>query len=495
MLTVAELLDLVVRLEDDPARRNVLDGQAFGFFQAAVDERLVEPEQIEGFAEVIGRAYQDKALGFRWQHGGAHLPPPDQIWTNHAFQSRGGYHSTHIGQQIAALFRERRTDTGTTPRPEPEPGSEDRRRDLFICHASQDKDEVVRPLAEALEARGWTVWLDEQDLTLGDSLSGNIELALASSRFGVAILSPASFAKRWPQRELQGLAAREVAAGTKVILPVWHEVDERYIVERAPILADRVGAKTTEGIPAVADQISSALERAGMEAASGSTNVVQSVEESDGPERVPIPTTTESQEVMIAAGADWWEYALFAGTLVEGLSRLETKWEDHELRLANGPRRAVADDEVSDYLQGELDWLTRQITAIDRILTPESNERAFGRRGEPGDANQIRALTRRMVSIYDALLDQAAAMRSTSVPSRWRELVDVTAEFLDGPLIEIREFVKHSADQVARLPELAAEGTEENPVRITLALTVCLEDDVKQRHTEALDRLRAALGE
>ena len=100
-----------------------------------------------------------------------------------------------------------------------------------------------------------------------------------------------------------------------------------------------------------------------------------------------------------------------------------------------------------------------------------------------------------MVSVYDALLDQAAAMRSTSVPSRWRELVDVTAEFLDGPLIQIRAFVKHSADQVARLPELAAEGTEENPVRITLALTVRLEDDVKQRHAEALDRFRAALGE
>jgi TIR domain len=494
MLTVAELLDLVVRLEDDSARRDVLDGQSFRFFQAAVDEGLVEHEQIEGFAEVIGRAYQDKALGFRWQHGGAHLPSPDQIWTNHAFQSRGGYHSTYIGQQIAALFRERRAGTGTTPPPAPDPASEDR-RDLFICHASQDKDEVVRPLAEALEARGWSVWLDEQDLTLGDSLSGNIELALARSRFGVAILSPASFAKRWPQRELQGLAAREVTAGTKVILPVWHEVDERYIVERAPILADRVGAKTTEGIPAVADQISSALERAGMEAASGSTNVVRSVEESDGPLRVPIPTTTESQDVMIAAGADWWEYALFAGTLVEGLSRLETKWEDHELRLANGPRRALTDNEVSEYLQGELDWLTRQVAALDRILTPESNERAFGRRGEPGDANQIRALTRRIVSIYDALLDQAAAMRSTSVPSRWRELVDVTAEFLDSPLIQTREFVKHSADQVAILPELAADGTEENPVRITLALTVGLDEGVKQRHAEAVDRLSTSLGE
>jgi TIR domain len=122
--------------------------------------------------------------------------------------------STYIGQQIAALFRERRAGTSTTPPSEPDPKSEDP-RDVSICHASRDKDDVAHPLADALEARGWTVWLDEQDLTLGDSLSGNIELALARSRFGVAILSPAAFAKRWPQRELQGLAAREVTAAPR----------------------------------------------------------------------------------------------------------------------------------------------------------------------------------------------------------------------------------------------------------------------------------------
>jgi hypothetical protein len=71
-------------------------------------------------------------------------------------------------------------------------------------------------LAEALIARGWTVWLDELELTIGDSLSGHIDSALAKSRFGVAVLSPASFAKEWPQRELAGLAAREVDAGSKV---------------------------------------------------------------------------------------------------------------------------------------------------------------------------------------------------------------------------------------------------------------------------------------
>jgi hypothetical protein len=101
--------------------------------------------------------------------------------------------------------------------------------DVFISHAGEDKAVVARPLNDALVRRGFSVWLDELELTIGDSLSGTIDAALVRSRFGVVVLSPAFFSKVWPQRELAGLAAREVDAGSKVILPVWHQVDEHYI--------------------------------------------------------------------------------------------------------------------------------------------------------------------------------------------------------------------------------------------------------------------------
>src|ERR1700733_13728131 len=67
--------------------------------------------------------------------------------------------------------------------------------DLFISHASEDKDTVARPLSKALETRGWSVWLDELELTIGDSLSGGIDAALARSRYGVVVLSRAFFTK------------------------------------------------------------------------------------------------------------------------------------------------------------------------------------------------------------------------------------------------------------------------------------------------------------
>jgi RNA-directed DNA polymerase len=53
--------------------------------------------------------------------------------------------------------------------------------DLFICHASEDKDAVVGPLADMLEDRGRPVWVDDREITLGDSLLDG----LAKSRFAV----------------------------------------------------------------------------------------------------------------------------------------------------------------------------------------------------------------------------------------------------------------------------------------------------------------------
>jgi hypothetical protein len=106
------------------------------------------------------------------------------------------------------------------------------------------------------------VWLDELELTVGDSLNGRLNSALARSRFGVVILSPAFFSKHWPQRELDALATREAVSGSKVILPVWHGVDLAYLAGVAPMLGDRLGVSTEAGIDHVAEELVRALERA-----------------------------------------------------------------------------------------------------------------------------------------------------------------------------------------------------------------------------------------
>jgi hypothetical protein len=137
----------------------------------------------------------------------------------------------------------------------------DQRLRVFISHASEDKEEVARPIAEGLAASGWAVWLDEYELTVGDSLYQSIDHGLATSRCGVVVLSRSFFAKHWPKQELDALAAKETASGTKVILPVWHGIDQKYLAREAPMLANRLGVSTHRGIRHVVEQLTRALDK------------------------------------------------------------------------------------------------------------------------------------------------------------------------------------------------------------------------------------------
>ncbi|MFI8092564.1 toll/interleukin-1 receptor domain-containing protein [Streptomyces sp. NPDC086080] len=128
------------------------------------------------------------------------------------------------------------------------------RWDVFVSHASEDKESVAIPLAEALTARGLRVWLDRHELKIGDSLRQSIDEGLAKSRFGVVVLSEAFFDKRWSVRELNGLVAVE-SLGVKAILPVWHGIDHATLVKHSPMLADRVAGNTANGIEPLATAI------------------------------------------------------------------------------------------------------------------------------------------------------------------------------------------------------------------------------------------------
>jgi len=126
--------------------------------------------------------------------------------------------------------------------------------DFFISHASEDKEAIARPLADALRRRGYRVWYDEFTLKLGDSLRRSIDRGLRDSTYGIVILSRAFFAKEWPQKELDGLNEREID-GKKVILPIWHDVSKDDVMDYSPILAGKLAAKTKDGIGHIIDMI------------------------------------------------------------------------------------------------------------------------------------------------------------------------------------------------------------------------------------------------
>ena len=117
--------------------------------------------------------------------------------------------------------------------------------DVFISHASEDKEGFVRPLAIALNALGVSVWYDEFSLRLGDSISRSIDKGIAGSRHGLVIISRAFIEKPWPEYELRGLVTREIAGGG-TILPIWHGISHKDVVSFSPSLADKLAIRTSE---------------------------------------------------------------------------------------------------------------------------------------------------------------------------------------------------------------------------------------------------------
>ncbi len=118
---------------------------------------------------------------------------------------------------------------------------------------------MVAPLAAELRKAGLPTWYDEFELRVGDSLRRRIDIGLAQSRFGVVVLSPAFFAKNWPQYELDALVAREMD-GARVILPIWHRITKTEILRISPSLADRVALSTdTLTIKEIAEKISATI--------------------------------------------------------------------------------------------------------------------------------------------------------------------------------------------------------------------------------------------
>ena len=127
--------------------------------------------------------------------------------------------------------------------------------DVFISHTSEDKEDVVRPLATALRGAGLSVWYDEFELRIGGSLRRKIDKGLANSRFGVVVLSRIFFGRGWPEYELDGLVTRTVS-GEQILLPVWHNVTKSEVMNYSPSLADRIARSTaTQTVEEIAAEI------------------------------------------------------------------------------------------------------------------------------------------------------------------------------------------------------------------------------------------------
>jgi hypothetical protein len=158
-------------------------------------------------------------------------------------------------------------------------------RDIFICHASEDKAEVVRPLIISFKESGITYWYDEAEIKWGNSITEKVNEGLKISRYVIVVLSESFMQKKWPQRELNAALNIEASSGNVRVLPLIAGSTEtkNQIIETYPILNDKSNLTWNNDTNAIIIALVSRLEK---------TNTFENITEpkrKDTEYEIPLP--------------------------------------------------------------------------------------------------------------------------------------------------------------------------------------------------------------
>jgi len=118
------------------------------------------------------------------------------------------------------------------------------RRDVFLCHAWDDRQGAAKQLHDLLEAAGVKVWFSEKDLGLGVPMMRAIDKGLANSKVGLVLVTPALLA-RLPKESVADKELSTLLAGNRLV-PIVHNTTYEALRDVSPMLASRTGLDTAE---------------------------------------------------------------------------------------------------------------------------------------------------------------------------------------------------------------------------------------------------------
>lgn len=150
--------------------------------------------------------------------------------------SRAGSTVSYTIAEVRTLtpFRESVERRATLPDP----------RDVFLCHAWDDRGGAAKELHDLLVSRGVSVWFSEKDVFLGEPLLRAIDKGLANSRIGIVLVTPALLTRirgeGIAEKELSALLARDL------LVPIVHNTTYEALREVSPLLGSRSGLSTAE---------------------------------------------------------------------------------------------------------------------------------------------------------------------------------------------------------------------------------------------------------
>ncbi|MGB3280270.1 MAG: toll/interleukin-1 receptor domain-containing protein [Pseudorhodobacter sp.] len=117
-------------------------------------------------------------------------------------------------------------------------------RDIFLCHAWDDRKGAAKELHDLLESLGVSVWFSEKDVSLGSSLLREIDKGLAKSRVGIVLVTPALLRRV----QAEGIADKELSVllARDLLVPIVHDTTYEALRDVSPMLGSRSGLSTAD---------------------------------------------------------------------------------------------------------------------------------------------------------------------------------------------------------------------------------------------------------
>lgn len=208
---------------------------------------------VEGHRTASGAANCPACRGGRSYYSTpSYYPPPPVRYGNGGGISSGGggrttSRRTRSGGTATYTVTEERTFEPLARQAQVVARAHPDRRDIFLCHAWDDRQGAAKELCDQLVSYGATVWFSEYDVGLGKSLLTEIDKGLRSSRAGIVLVTPAMLKTL---EAASGIASKELAAllATDRVIPVAHGTDFDALRDVSPLLGARSGLTTGEAL-------------------------------------------------------------------------------------------------------------------------------------------------------------------------------------------------------------------------------------------------------
>ncbi|MDQ1250298.1 MAG: hypothetical protein QG597_4677, partial [Actinomycetota bacterium] len=321
----------------------------------------------------------------------------------------------------------------------------------------------AQTLAALLNEDGVRVFYDEYvaaELWGSDLYTVLDEVYRKRARFTIVFISKHYVSKPWTRHERQSAQARAMLEVGAYLLPV--RLDDSELPGLRPTVA-YIDARRTPF-----EEIAALVKRKLVDSPGTTAQ--------DSP-TLRVPRDEGQQRELLAQRPPGWEYLLYAGVLWQRREALESKWCDHQIGYSRRNGRHLDNNEAISLMHHALDDLKVCGPNLEKVLDPVAQERAFGAPGEPGNPALIEHIAARLVSIYDDMLDIAAMLRGTTVPSETAQLMEVTARLTDMPLQQIRDAVDQLVAEIDLIPDKLARGEK---IVIELTVAISIDDNVLQ---------------